>query len=199
MWLSGRTHLKIAIGLIGVVSLPRAFVFRVNMDDPHPIPWVRVKLSCVIGQALYPHPQWARLASIWESLYPTTGLDVQKRSLLTQLEAGMPDFVKLLVNHCPKALHGRSLIEVMQVETRQPSRLVTYYERWRADPAQLYKAAPSLVFAVIGQAKLNGNISPEEESELLDKLLRHWALRRTLESSALCATMPVKQAAALVR
>ena len=40
------------LGLIGVVSLPRAFVFRLNLDDPHPVPWIRVKLSCAMGQAL---------------------------------------------------------------------------------------------------------------------------------------------------
>jgi len=40
------------LGLMGVVSLPRAFVFRLNFDDPHPAPWIRVKLSAAIGQAL---------------------------------------------------------------------------------------------------------------------------------------------------
>ena len=52
---------------MGVVSLPRPFVFRPNTDDPHPTPWVRVKLSCAIGEKLFPHPQWARLAALWES------------------------------------------------------------------------------------------------------------------------------------
>ena len=60
------------MGLMGVVSLPRAFVFRLNVDDPHPVPWIRVKLSCAMGKALYPHPQWARLADLWESFYPST-------------------------------------------------------------------------------------------------------------------------------
>ena len=63
------------MGLISVVSLPRAFVLRVSLDDPHPIPWIRVKLSCAIGDAFYPHPQWSRLARVWEAMYPlgTTG------------------------------------------------------------------------------------------------------------------------------
>lgn len=42
---------------MGVVSLPAWFVFRLNGDDPPPMPWVRVKLSCALGDALYPHPQ----------------------------------------------------------------------------------------------------------------------------------------------
>src|SRR5262249_54984752 len=49
------------LGLMGVVTLPRAFVFRTAADDPHPMPWVRVQLSCALGNALYPDPQWARI------------------------------------------------------------------------------------------------------------------------------------------
>jgi hypothetical protein len=37
-----------------------------------------------------------------------------------------------------------------------------------------------LVFAVIGQARANGLLSPEHESVLLGRLLTHWALRNTL-------------------
>ena len=187
-WSISRVGVGSTLGLIGVVSLPRPFVFRINLDDPHPIPWLRVKLSCAIGRALYPDPQWTRLAQMWELLYPTTGIATAKRRLLMQLEAGMSDFVRLLIHHRPKALHGQSLIEAMQVEKRQPRRLAAYYERWRTAPEQLYRAPPSLVFAVIGQAKMNRKISPEAESNILAKLLTHWALRRTLEASAVCAS-----------
>jgi hypothetical protein len=41
----------------GVVSLPIWFVFRINADDPRPMPWLRVRLSCALGNTLYPHPQ----------------------------------------------------------------------------------------------------------------------------------------------
>ena len=182
-WSVARVGVASTLGLIGVVSLPRAFVFRINLDDPHPIPWIRVKLSCAIGQALYPHPQWTRLANRWEAYYPTAGLAAQKRSLLTQLEAGIPDFVRLLVNHRPHALRGGSLIEAMQVAKRQPHRLAAHYQKWQADSEQIYRSAPSLVFAVIGQAKFDGKIGPKQESDTLAKLLTHWALRSTLDRS----------------
>jgi hypothetical protein len=112
-----------------------------------------------------------------------------------QLEAGMPDFVKLLIQHRPKALRGQSLIEAMQVDRYQPRRLAAHYERWRTTPEQLYRASPSLVFAVIGQAKMHGKISPEAESNILARLLTHWALRRTLEASATHASRSNKLAA----
>jgi hypothetical protein len=189
-WSVARVGVAATLGLLAVVSLPRAFVFRVSMDDPHPFPWIRVLLSCALGQALYPHPQWDRLAQVWEAFYPTANLDDNRAVLIADLRATLPAFVELLVNHRPEALRGQSLSEVMGLAERQPARLAAYYASWRAAPAAMYTAPPSLVFAVIGQARLDGRISPEEESRLLAELLTHWALRSTLATSATCATPP---------
>ncbi|OEZ68102.1 hypothetical protein JAB5_51570 [Janthinobacterium sp. HH103] len=71
-WSLARVGVAATLGLIGVVSLPRVFVFRLNIDDPHPVPWLRVRLSCAMGRALYPHPQWDRLEQLWLSYYPLT-------------------------------------------------------------------------------------------------------------------------------
>jgi hypothetical protein len=94
-WSVARVGVASTLGLMGVVSLPWAFVFRVNLDDPHPIPWIRVKLSCAMGKALYPHPQWDRLAQLWESFYRQDGLNKDRRELIAGLETGMPEFVDL--------------------------------------------------------------------------------------------------------
>ena len=58
LWAVAKLGVGATLGLLAVVSLPRAFVFRAEWEDPHPIPWVRVRLSAALGQALYPHPQW---------------------------------------------------------------------------------------------------------------------------------------------
>jgi hypothetical protein len=54
-WAVARVGIASTLGLIAVVSLPRAFVFRIEQQDPHPAPWIRVLLSCAIGETLYPH------------------------------------------------------------------------------------------------------------------------------------------------
>jgi hypothetical protein len=48
----------------------------------------------------------------------------------------------------------------------------------------MYRSPPTLAFAVIGQARSDGRMSPEQESAILAKLLTHWALSSTLEVSA---------------
>lgn len=187
-WSVARVGIASTMGLMGVVSLPRPFVFRLNVDDPHPVPWIRVKLSCAMGNALYPHAQWARLADLWESYYPPRDLDANRQRLLAQLQASMPGFVALLVNHRPRALRGRSLIEVLDVSERQPVRLASTFRIWNHSPAAMYRAAPTLTFAVLGQARADRQLSPEDEGALLAKLLTNWALRSTLDTSFACAT-----------
>ncbi len=189
-WGVAKVGVAATLGLMSLVSLPRAFVFRIDTQDPHPAPWIRVKLSCAIGGALYPHPQWSALARLWESLYPTDGLDAKTKTVLAQLEASIPEFVELLVNFRPQSLRGKSLKEVMPLAERHPSRLAAYYQAWLASPAKMRTAPPSLVFAAVGQAKVEGKISPETESKLLADLLSFWAMRSALDTSAICATQP---------
>jgi len=190
LWSVARVGIAAPLGLIAVVSLPRAFVFRVGLDDPHPFPWIRVKLSCAMGKALYPHPQWDRLAGLWESFYPRAGLDVERRKLLALLEATIPRFVGVLIGHRPKSLRGKSLGEILAAADRQPARLAAVYRTWRVAPRRLRSVPPTLVFAAIGQAKADGRITPEEESRLLADLLTYWAMRSTLNTSEICAARP---------
>jgi hypothetical protein len=184
LWSVAKVGVASTLGLMGVVSLPRPFVFRVSLDNPHPIPWIRVKLSCALGDALYPHPQWRALATLWESFYPPTDLPAGRQELLTRLQASMPAFVALVVNHRPKALRGAALIEVLATPDRQPARLAAQYTAWRAAPERMRHTAPSLGFAVIGQARADGRLSPEAESRMLVYLLTYWALRSTLDIAA---------------
>lgn len=197
-WSVARIGVASTLGLMSVVSLPRAFVFRMQLDDPHPFPWIRVKISCAMGAALYPHRQWSRLARLWESYYPGAGLNAEGRRLIGELEDAIPTFVGLLIHHRPNSLRGCSLFEALDVADRQPARLAALFQAWRTSPQRLRTAAPSLACAVIGQAKMDGQLSAKQESKLLADLLTHWAMRQALDVSALCATSPMKRAAAPV-
>ena len=177
-WSVAKVGVASTLGLMEVMSLPRFFVFRINFSDPHPTPWIRVKLSCGIGQALYPHPQWQKLSRSWENMYPLAAIDREKRQLLWKLESSIPAFAALLVNHRPRSLNGKSLQEVMPAMERQPPRLRARYQAWRWSLKNFLSVSPTLAFAVLGQAKIDGKISPEMESSLITALLEHWALRR---------------------
>jgi hypothetical protein len=193
-WSVARVGIASTLGLMGVVSLPRAFVFRVNENDPHPTPWIRVKLSAAIGKALYPQPAWDELAHLWEAYYPLRGLNPTHRQLLLMLEQTIPALVAVLVNHRPWALHGQSLVEALELADRQPAHLRALLNRWRSSPRDMYQVAPTIVFAAIGQGRVDDKITPEEESVVVGKLLNHWALQSTLEAAANCVFPAVSRA-----
>ena len=67
--------------------------------------------------------------------------------------------------------------------------LAALFGAWSKAPRRMYRAPPSLVFAALGQAKADGGLSPEDESDLLAKLLTYWAMRSTLDTSEYCAAL----------
>ncbi len=191
VWSVARVGISSSLGLIGVVSLPRAFVFRLNADDPHPFAWIRVKLSCAFGDALYPNPQWRQLANVWESFYPARGLRPELTDAVAGLESTMPELVRTVLGHRPLALRGQALGEVVRMPGRTPGRLLAHYRRWAANPERLRVAPPTLAFAVLGQARASGLLTPEKENRLLGNLITYWALRSTLDVNASMARLPL--------
>jgi hypothetical protein len=183
-WSVARVGVASTMGLIAVVSLPRAFVFRVSVNDPHPFPWIRVMLSARIGSVLYPSPQWERIASLWGSLYPLDQVRGETRALIDALLATMDPFVALIVNHRPRSLRGYSLGAVMRTGERNPEALTALWQSWQKRPQDARKASPTILFAVIGQARANGQITPERESLLVRQHLARWAVQDALRASA---------------
>jgi hypothetical protein len=186
LWAVGRVGIGATFGLMGVVSLPRAFVFRMNFDDPHPMPWLRVKLSCAMGKTLYPDPQWDVLAQTWETLYPRPQAEPSSASL-SAIEAIIPSFVELLTHHRPQSLRGSSLAEILITHATKPPQLRHQWQQWRSSPGTMFITPPSLAFATINQAKADGRLTPEQEGPMVGQLLRSWALARTRQSAMECA------------
>jgi hypothetical protein len=145
------------------------------------VPYLRVLVSAGIGEALYPHPQWAALRRTWRAMYPVADLPAQRRAELGRLEADIPRFVQALVDHRPATLHGARIRDLWPTSARRPERLLARFRAWGDDLGVLARQRPALVFAVLGQAKTTGLLSPESESRLLSDLLTAWAVRSSLE------------------
>ena len=177
-WALGHLGITATYGLLSVVSLPSYFVFRIGTDGPHPFPWIRVKISLALGQALFPDPQWAALNQQWNDLYPTNELSADKQTLIRRLEAVLPVFADLVLSHRPKSLRGQRVADIFPTAGRWPEQLRAHYDLWQEHPYQREHCAPSLVFAVVGQAKADGRISTSDEARILSHMLERWALNR---------------------
>ena len=75
----------------------------------------------------------------------------------------------------------------MPLTERNPSRLAELHRAWLRDRPALREAPPSLAFAVLGQGRALGELSPERESRVVGNLLTYWALRSTLDITEVCA------------
>ena len=191
VWSVAKLGIGSTLGLLGVVSLPRWFVFRPSGDDPHPIPWIRVQLSCAIGNAIYPDRQWDDLAVLWSELYPRRDAPVAMHRPLARLEAQIPPFAQFVLEHRPPALRGARLGDVVRLESRGKAALLGRYASWRESPSESAQVPPTLAFAVVGQARASSLITPEQESRWLGELLTGWAIRSSLDTSLLCARASV--------
>lgn len=186
-WSVARIGIGSTLGLMGVCTLPRPFLFRVSLDDPHPTPWVRVVISATIGKALFPDPQWDQLIAVWERLYPLAGLDDKRRALFDSIRSQLPRFVSLVCDHKPEILRGATLLSILPRHDRTPAALRQARETWLANPEALAETRPTVAFAAIGQAKADGKIGGEDESRLIGRLLRYWAYRSTVNTTEMCA------------
>lgn len=176
MWAVCFLGISATTGLMSVVSLPKYFVFRAIDDDPHPFPWIRVKISLGFGKVLYPEGQWDRLESLWETMYPKRNLKPQQLAIINNLESTIPLFAKLVIDHRPVKLKGRSLKEIFPLQQRQPDQLRELYREWKNNYKIMANQRPSLVFAVIGQARADNVITTFSENRVLSRMLKHWAL-----------------------
>ena len=104
-----------------------------------------------------------------------------RRGELGRIEAEIPRFVDVLVGHRPAALHGARIADLWPTSARRPERLLARFRAWGDDLEILSRQRPALVFAVLGQAKAAGLLSPEAENRLLSDLLTAWAVRSSLD------------------
>lgn len=173
-WAVGNLGIGATLGLMGVVGLPKYFMFRVKDDDPHPFPWIRVMIGLAFGEKLFPDPQWGQLRQLWLKLYPLEGQSETVVRAVREVLDCLPVFTELVAKHQNNHTQGRALASLFHLGQRQPREL----RRIAPLDETLANQPPSLAFAVVGQARADGRISNKAESSLLTRLLTHWARRR---------------------
>jgi hypothetical protein len=177
-WAMGHLGISATLGLMGVVTLPKYFQFRLDLDDPHPAPYVRVKLSCAFGKALFPHLQWDKVWQMWQIFYPIDDLATDKKAILSMLDEEEKNFVQLVLSYTSATLKGKQLAQLFPYGERQPIKLQQVFQTWKKNRDLIENASPTMVFAVLGQAKFDQQINAVEENKLLTQQLRNWAYKR---------------------
>jgi hypothetical protein len=183
-WSVAKLGIGSTLGLMGVVSLPKPFVFRFTLNDPHPFPWIRVMLSAAIGDRLYPDPQWTQLRRLWMELYPLPGAIPTVVEVIRQLVPTIPELTGLIATHAPAKLSGSTLWDALAHESRRPEPLRHLFATCAARPDLAAGVRPALRLAAIGQARWDGRLTARQESRVVSRILTGWAKRSTLRMAA---------------
>lgn len=178
VWAAGHLGVAATLGLMNVLSLPKYFQFRLDLTDPHPAPYVRVYLSYKFGKKLFPHPQWDRLWQMWNTFYPKEGLKPSTLTVLNEIEQEADLFITAVLNLSTAEMKGKRLYELFPLNERTPQQLKHIYQTWKLKQSVLLQLPPTLVFAVIGQAKADLAIDAAIESRVLTSQLKFWAFKR---------------------
>lgn len=182
LWAVGHLGITATYGLMGVVGLPRFFMFQISLEGPHPFPWIRTLASIAFGRRLYPDPQWDRVESMWRAMYPPVNLDQETAAVLQALERTLPRLVDLVLSLRRPLLQGQSLVAAFRQQGRNPQQLRQVWSHYRNQPQRLHELRPTLAFAAIGQARVDARISPHAESRIISRLLLDWAVKTSLTS-----------------
>ena len=73
----------------------------------------------------------------------------------------------LMASHRSPALDGHQLGDLMPLDERRPEQLLALHRAWGDDLGVLARQSPTLVFAVLGQARAMGRVDPGHESQVL--------------------------------
>jgi len=181
-WALGLLGITATAGLMNVVTLPEYFQFRIDIDDPHPAPYIRVKLSCAFGHAIYPHPQWAQMWGLWETFYRKSKTSPAVQRTLREIDKAIPEFIRS-INTFPVPGRQITLVDLFPIRQRTPAVLQQHFRDWRRRPMLAYEASPTLLFAVIGQAKTDMLINAKQEARILSEHLNRWAFNGNEKNS----------------
>ena len=183
-WSVAKLGIGSTLGLMGVVSLPRPFVFRFTLDDPHPFPWIRVLLSAAMGERLYPDPQWRLVRELWQEFYPLSDAPDAVAGVIARLTPTIPRLADLIAGHAPARLGGVTLEQALAHRSRAPDALRQLFAASTRQPALAARLRPALRFATLGQARWDRTLAAEQESRLVGRMLTGWAARSTLRMAA---------------
>jgi hypothetical protein len=175
LWACCKLGAAATLGLFAVLGRSPALTFHDEPRAPHPMPWIRARLSAAFGAEAMPHPIWRELDSMWCTLYPPSRAPVGARALLERIEPSLPTIARLVARTRFSVLNHRSLPAFLGAERVAPGTLLPLLSQSLAAIANQEPTTPCQALAVIALGRHRALITPRREEALLRSLLQRWA------------------------
>lgn len=176
VWACAKLGAAGTLGLFGVLGRTARFTFSDNPAGPHPMPWLRARISVAFGSAAMPHPLWSELRELWNALYPVVSAPRRARQLLEVVEPSIARVGQALALTQLPELRGLSLPQALGAEQVSPAALLSRLDALlRATRLESTALRPCVALAAIGLARHGGLVTPTEENALVAHATRQWA------------------------
>lgn len=138
-----------ALGARDILALPPANVFRIGAGDPHPPPYLRVRLAFEWCRQQWGPGDWDAHDRDWQLLYPLHALSRATRRFFEHTAALLPAVATALRGGALHALGGRPIAALFDLDALAPAQLEaagSEVKRGRLDFRQLAPGAQLAVF-----------------------------------------------------
>lgn len=157
-------------GLQRVLSLPGALLFHLRAGDPHPPGMLRVAFALAFLKRLHRDPSLARLEQRFNDVYAPTPVPESVRRRFSRLERAVPALVDAFHRTPFSGLGNRTLVAVCAGGLPSPDELRAHRHCCSVSADALAAEPPLHALARLGQARVDGALSPHD----YDRVARRW-------------------------
>lgn len=159
-------------GVKEVLALPPAQAFRVTWTDRHPPPYLRALMAFDWCRRVWGGDPVDAWQDQWRRYYPLSDAPPGVRDLLREAVAHVPVVTDALLHTRFRALHGRRIPDLFDLDSLSPTRLRDVASQADSGAMDLRGLRPCAQLTVFRLVKEAGALSEER----LDRLMTSWLL-----------------------
>jgi hypothetical protein len=159
-----------AAGIKEILALPPAYVFRTSPWDPHPMPYLRARLSFEWCRQVWGQGIWDEWDRSWQALYPLSAASEPSRELARAAATYLPVVSEALLTYRFSALNGRRIPDLFDLSSLAPARIDRVASTASTGKLDLRSLSPSAQLAVFRTIRDQGHLS----EETIDRMMTGW-------------------------
>ena len=172
-----------------ILTLPPSHIFHLSWADPHPMPYLRVRLCFDWCRQMWGSGLWDDWETEWQALYPLPMASSEAKEFLSQGLKYLPVISRVFLRGKFPSLNGKTIPDLFDFAPLSPVELRRRLPSQRQGKLNLRGLSPAGHLAVFRLVKEQSQLSEEQLDEVMKKWLLKLSARQpsSLQSSSLQA------------
>ena len=159
------------LSIMEIMSLPRKYVMRISLGDPHPPPYIRVLLSFEWCRHQWGKGDWDDWETEWKRRYPIE--NASEGELLELATRYIPVVSKALFNTRFKILGDKSIPSLFDLDSIAPNKLEMLAKMADSGIVMLTGLNPCAQLALFWVLRYKKHLG----EEIIDRVMTKWLIR----------------------